>query len=90
MATLVKRKNGSFEVHFYDQGSRKYVTLGKKYSAKTATTLKETVETLLYYKNNGISAPDKRVAVWIQEAPMEIQDKLANVGLIGSVCHFGA
>lgn len=52
MATLCKRTNGSFEIHFYDQGTRKYITLGgRKYSEKTATELKGIVETLLYYRS---------------------------------------
>jgi integrase len=84
MATLCKRKNGSFEVHFYDQGGvRKYITLGgRKYSEKTAIALKEVVETLLHYKNNGILIPDKRIVAWIESVGPEIQQKLGKAGLV--------
>jgi len=83
MATLCERKNGSFEIHFYDEGIRRYITLGgRKYSKKTATALKEIIETLLYYKSDGTLIPDKKVVAWVQEASVEIQDKLSKVGLI--------
>jgi len=44
--------------------------------------MKGIVETLLQYKDNGVSIFDKRTSVWIETAPKEIRAKLAKAGLI--------
>jgi hypothetical protein len=71
-----------FEIDFYANGQRKTIPLGAKYTEKTATDMKGIVETLLRYKDNGVSIFDKRTSVWIESAPQEIKEKLAKAGLI--------
>jgi len=86
MATLVHRKTGKnrgFEIRFSDPHGRTLtITLGRKFNQKTATDLKGVVEALIYYLDNAISVPDKRVLTWIETASQEIKEKLAKAGLI--------
>ncbi len=81
MATL-SRKDGGWLIQFFDKNKRRRpISLGKKYSEKTAHQLKEVVEKVIFSRDNGV-IPDKKTLAWIQEAAPEIRDKLAAVGLI--------
>ena len=85
MASLRKRMRGNsptFEIDFFANGQRKTIPLGAKYTKKTATDLKDVVETLLRYKDNGVVILDKRTSVWIESTTQEIRAKLAKAGLI--------
>ena len=87
MATLYARETGKvpgYEIRFFDQyGRRRTLYLGgRKYNEKTAHELLEIVEKLVYYKSNSITVLDKRTLTWLQSASLEIQQKLANFGLI--------
>jgi len=84
MATLTKdNRTGGFTIQWYDDKRRFSVFLGsRKYSQKTAEKVKEMVETLIWYRNNGQLVPAKSVTDWLGSAPAEIKTKLAKVGLI--------
>jgi len=87
MASLMLKKKGTgkfWEIQFYDEHNRrKMISLSSvKFNKKTAKELKDTVETLLYYKTSGITVPDKKVENWIKTAAPDIQEKLAKVGLL--------
>ncbi len=88
LATLAKRggKTPSYEVQFYPDGQssqRKTIYLGgRRYTEKTANELKGIVETLVYYRDNSITVPDKKTLAWLESASQEIREKLGNVGLI--------
>jgi len=84
MATLTKdNRTGGFLIQWYENKRRLAISMGgRKYSRKTAERLKEMVETLIWYKNNGTVVPDKAVANWLQTLPDELRSKLAKAGLI--------
>ena len=85
MARLIERTRGKslmFEIRFYVGGQCKTIPLGKKYTPETARELTGIVETLLRYKDNGVTVLDKRTQVWIETASPEIREKLAKAGLI--------
>jgi len=85
MATLCRRTGRSpgYEIRFYDpHGRRLTLYLGCKYSEKTAQELKEVIEKLVYFRNNSITIPDKKVLVWLEAASPEIRKKLGKAGLI--------
>jgi len=71
-----------FEVRFYVGKQRKTIPLGKKYTQKTAEKLREVVEVLRHYQDNGIEYPGKKTMDWIQSASDEIREKLGKAGLI--------
>jgi integrase len=83
----MKKTKGSrmfWGIQFYDANKRRrMISLSSaKYNETTARELKNIVETLLYYRNNGITVPDKKVKHWISTASPEILKKLNKVGLI--------
>ena len=87
MATLtVDRRSGvvvGYNIQWYEYKCRKLIYLsGRKFRKQTAERIKEIVETLIYYRNNGIVVPDKATANWLAGAPETLQAKLAKVGLI--------
>jgi len=85
MASLRTRTRGGslmYEIDFYANCQRKTITLGKKYTQRTANELKGIVETLLRYNDNGMTVLDKRTETWIETATPEIREKLAKTGLI--------
>ncbi len=85
MASLRKRTRGGslmFEIDFYQNGQRKTIPLGVKYTQKTANELKGIVETLLRYTENGTTVVDRRTETWIETASPEIRVKLSKAGLI--------
>jgi hypothetical protein len=73
MATLTIQKSGKtigYNIQWYEGKVRRTIYLGgSRYNRKTAERLKEVIETLIYYRRNGIAAP------------AEIQMKLAKAGL---------
>ena len=82
MATLARKDRGAWLIQFFDQNKkRRPIHLGKKFNEKTAQALKDVVEKIVYSRDNSTNL-DKKTLAWIQEAPVEIQDKLAAVGLI--------
>ncbi len=82
MATLSKKKNGTFEIQFRDGcGYRKTLYLGQRYTERTATELKGVVEKLLVCQSNSTDL-DRRSTVWLETASVEIREKLPGVGLI--------
>ena len=82
MATLSKRANGIFIIQFRDEHrQRKTITLGKRFTEKTAKELHNVVEKLVHCRDNATES-DKRTAVWVETASVEIQSKLAEAGLI--------
>jgi integrase len=82
MATLYMDKAGGHGIKFIaDDGIRKTLFLGKKYSKKTATKLEEIIEELVKCRNNHRD-PNKQVRAYLEEAPVAIREKLAKVGLI--------
>jgi integrase len=84
MATLTKdNRTGAFVIQWQDGKRRKSISLSsKKFRQKTAETVKEVVETLVYYRDNGIVIPDKTLAKRIDVASPDIQAKLAKAGLV--------
>ena len=86
MATLLQRpgKTPGYEVRFYGiDGQRHAIYLGgRRYSKKTAQTLKDVVETLVFHQHNSMPVQDKRTLFWIESSTPEIRQKLAKAGLI--------
>ena len=87
MATLtVDRRSGAivgYNIQWCENRRRHTIYLSSRtYRRKTVERFKEMVETLVYYRKNGTHVPDKAVANWLSAAPAELQEKLANVGLI--------
>ncbi len=82
MATLSQRAAGAFVIQFRDeQRRRKTITLGRRFTEKTAKDLHEAVEKLVHCRDNA-TALDRRTTVWIETASAELQNKLADAGLI--------
>ena len=87
MATLtVDRRSGKIVGYNIQwcEGKRRYTIYlsSRAYRQKTAERFKEMVETLVYYRKNGTHVPDRAVTNWLTTAPVELQEKLAKVGLI--------
>jgi len=85
MASLIKRIRGKslmFEIRFSVGKQRKTITLGKRYTEKTAKELREVVNVLLHCQDNGIEIPGKKTLAWIEFASPEIREKLGKAGLI--------
>ena len=87
MATLIHRKTGKtdgYEIRFYDPHGRQLSIYlgGRRYGKQTADELKKIVEALVYYRDNAIDTPSKRVLTWLESTSPEIREKLAAVGLI--------
>ena len=84
MATLTKdNRTGSFIIQWTENKRRKTITLpSRKFRQNTAEQVKGLVETLIYYRDNGILVPDKTAAKRLELASGEIQEKLAKAGLI--------
>ena len=84
MATLRQRKDsGAYEIQFQDEHRRKRtITLsGKKFTKDFAKDLKKAVEVLIHEKLHDAGIPHRKTQLWIENAPLEIQEKLATVGL---------
>jgi len=86
MATLAITKSGKntgYNIQWYEGKARRTIYLsGSRYSRKTAEQVKEIVETLLYYRRNGITTPEKKTEHWLKSASKELQEKLAQTGLL--------
>jgi integrase len=86
MATLVIDNSAptlGYNIQYYDGKKRKTIYLGgRRFSRKTAEKVKEIVEILIYYRDNGITVPDKSVLYWLETVSDAIRNKLAKAGLI--------
>ena len=88
MATLQKRTFGKtgkeiYEIQFRDEHKqKKTITLpASKYTEETAFELKYHVEVLIYEKINDVGVPNRKTKRWVENAPLEIKEKLAKHGL---------
>ena len=83
MASYQERKNGTFEIQYRDEyGRKKTITLsGRKYTRDIAKELKDAVGVLVYEKINHIGIPHRKTKDWVENAPVEIREKLAKHGL---------
>jgi integrase len=86
MATLQKRMFGKkeiYQIQFRDEHKRKKtITLpATKFTEKTAFELKEHIEVLIYEKINEVGVPNRKTRRWVEDAPLEIKEKLAKHGL---------
>ena len=87
MATLVRKnsaKDSRWVIAWYDEFQKqKSISLNsRKYNQKTAERLKKVVEILKFNKANDIPLPGQNDQKWIIKAPLDLQKKLAKVGLI--------
>jgi len=87
MATLTTdRRSGKiagYNIQWHEGKKRRTIHLGsKRYSRKTAGRLKEIVETLVYYRRNETTIPDKTTEHWLKNAPVELRAKLVKAGLL--------
>ena len=82
MATLQQRRNGTFEIQFWDEyRQRKTITLsGRKYTRRIALQLQDAVKTLIHERVNDIAVPHRKTQEWIEGAPLGIREKLAKFG----------
>jgi len=89
MASLTRRKSGKapgYEIQWYEGKSRRTIYLsGRKYSRKRIEDVKEMVEVLIRYKDNGTLIPDKTVYNKLEAFPKELLLKLAKGGLINLI-----
>jgi integrase len=70
-------------LQWYEGKQRRTLSLsGRKYRKKTAEHVKAVIETLIYYRDNGIVVPEASLKRKLESASVEIQEKLAKVGLI--------
>jgi len=83
MATLQVRRNGTYEIQFWDEyRRRRTITLsGRKYTERTARILQDAVRVLIYEKVNDVAVPHRKTREWIESAPLEIREKLARFNL---------
>jgi integrase len=86
MASIsTKKKNGKpveYNIQWYEDKKRRTVSLSaKRYSKKTAEECKDIVEKLRYYRHND-SIPDKKTALWLEEAHEHLLSKLVEAGLM--------
>ena len=83
MATLLKNcRTGGFTIQWSENKHRKSISLSKQFRQKTAEMVKEMIETLLYYRCNGIHIPDNATARRLEHISPVVQEKLAQAGLI--------
>ena len=83
MATLRMRKNGTWEIQFRDEYRRKKtITLsGNRYKERIARQLQDAVAVLIDKKINRDPTQDRVTKAWVENAPLEIREKLARFGL---------
>ena len=87
MATLTTdRRTGAvtgYIIQWQENKCRYTISLsGRTYRRKTAERFKEMVETLIYYRKNGKTVPEKSVVGWLATIPAALHTKLATAGLI--------
>jgi len=83
MASLRKRKNGTWEIQFRDEYRRRQtITMsGNKYTERTVRQFQDAVTVLVDKKINRDPTQDRVTKAWVENAPLEIREKLARVGL---------
>ena len=83
MASLRERENGTWEIQFRDEYRRRQtITLsGSKYKKRTAEKLQDAVTVLVDKKINRDPTQDRVTKAWVENATLEIREKLARVGL---------
>ena len=83
MATLRMRTNGTWEIQFRDEYRRKKtITLsGNRYKERIARQLQDAVAVLNDKKINRDPTQDRVTKAWVENAPLEIREKLARFGL---------
>lgn len=82
MATLQKRKNGTWEIQFRNEHrERKTITLSAKYQKGFAQDFQKAVKVLIDKKINDDPTQHPRTKAFIESAPLEIQVKLDRHGL---------
>ena len=83
MASLRKRMNGTWEIQFRDEYRRKKtITLsGSKYKERIARQLQDAVTVLIDKKINRDPTQDRVIKTWVENAPLEIREKLARFDL---------
>ena len=87
MATLTTdRRTGTvtgYIIQWQENKCRHTISLiGRTYRRKTAERFKEMVETLIYYRKNMTTIPEKSVASWLATIPAALHTKLAAAGLL--------
>jgi integrase len=77
------RKNGTWEIQFRDEYRRKKtITLsGNRYKERIARQLQDAVAVLNDKKINRDPTQDRVTKAWVENAPLEIREKLARFGL---------
>ena len=84
--SVTKSKSGNitgYNIQWYEGKDRRTVSLSsRQYSRKVAERFKDGIETLLYYRRNGINILDKSTENWFASLSDELQSKLAKVGLV--------
>jgi integrase len=83
MASLRRRTNGTWEIQFRDEYRRKKtITLsGNRYKERIARQLQDAVTVLIDKKINRDPTQDRVTKTWVENAPLEIREKLARFGL---------
>ena len=83
MASLRKRENGTWEIQFRDEYRRRQtITVsGSKYTERTARQFQDAVTVLVDKKINRDPTQDRVTKAWVENASLEIREKLARVGL---------
>ena len=83
MATLRERKNGTWEIQFWNEyRQRKTITLsGRKFKKPTAERLRDAVKVLIDKKINDDPTQHAPTNTWVENAVPEIRDKLARFEL---------
>ena len=82
MASLRRKVNGTWEIQFRDEYRRKKtITLSGKYKERTARQLQDAVTVLIDKKINRDPTQDRVTKAWVENAPVEIREKLARFDL---------
>jgi integrase len=83
MATLRERKNGTWEIQFWNEyRQRKTITLsGRKFKRPTAERLRDVVKVLVDKKINDDPTKHKPTQEWIENAVPDIREKLSRFDL---------
>lgn len=85
MATIktVKRKNGAtaYQINWYENGKRRYLSLGSAYSKREVENARVAVERIQHCEESG-EPLDRRTQRWLEDASPSMRDRLEAAGLI--------